>query len=447
MISCRISGQNLPPELQRWIEGLPDTLIRNFVKWGLLDGQRAYAGKLLSEHIQDWRQDIIARGKTQFYADGQHYRVSRIFATARFNFFTDISASKLQQEISKLKTTVKVKGEDGELIEKVKGDASQTTKNYYLKACQQFCRWIVKDGRVLHNPLEHLSPSKAQRQKRAALELDEVRVLLAYTEAAEVSYGLAGYQRAMLYHFAAETGFRASEIRALKVSDFDFRNGHVTLDGQHTKNRQDAQIPLKTSTAEKLKVFFRGKLPETKAFKLPYKTNMARMLRKDLEDAGIEVKEDRGKVDFHGLRHTFGTMLAAAGTHPKAAQLLMRHSDINLTMSRYTHVLRGQELAAINSLPDLDRLPESQKQRATGTDNKPVDAMSNLLPLLLPKSDDLSGFSATNLDDKATQSGSDTNPVSKPKSANLSEKQGISEMGRSGFEPPTHGFSVRCSTN
>lgn len=84
----------------------------------------------------------------------------------------------------------------------------------------------------------------------------------------------------------------------------------------------------------------------------------------------------RGAVGFHSLRHSFGTMLAAAGVHPKTAQQLMRHSDINLTMSRYTHVLRGQERKAINSLPDLDNLSDNQSQKSTGTDNQSIDAVA-----------------------------------------------------------------------
>ena len=93
----------------------------------------------------------------------------------------------------------------------------------------------------------------------------------------------------------------------------------------------------------------------------------------DLEAAGITSADTgNGKLDFHSLRHTFGTMLAACGVHPKTAQDLMRHSDINLTMSRYTHTLRGQESEAVDSLPDLS-LPNKQAQRATGTDNLAVD--------------------------------------------------------------------------
>jgi hypothetical protein len=49
----------------------------------------------------------------------------------------------------------------------------------------------------------------------------------------------------------------------------------------------------------------------------------------------------------------------------------MRHSDINLTMSRYTHIFRGQESEAIANLPDLP-LPSKQRRSilATGTDGK-----------------------------------------------------------------------------
>ncbi|MBN2844011.1 MAG: hypothetical protein JXM68_13055, partial [Sedimentisphaerales bacterium] len=35
LISCRGSGQTLPVDLQRWIEGLPDSMIKNLVSWGL----------------------------------------------------------------------------------------------------------------------------------------------------------------------------------------------------------------------------------------------------------------------------------------------------------------------------------------------------------------------------------------------------------------------------
>ncbi len=88
---------------------------------------------------------------------------------------------------------------------------------------------------------------------------------------------------------------------------------------------------------------------------------------------GIDCEDNgQGNIDFHSLRHTTGSLLAASGVHPKVAQSILRHSDINLTMSIYTHTLTGQESQAIDSLPDL--LPSKNKQSATATGTDDVTA-------------------------------------------------------------------------
>ena len=42
----------------------------------------------------------------------------------------------------------------------------------------------------------------------------------------------------------------------------------------------------------------------------------------------------------------------------------MRRADINLTLSRYTHLFRGQETKAINALPDLDAGPDARQSHS-----------------------------------------------------------------------------------
>ena len=76
----------------------------------------------------------------------------------------------------------------------------------------------------------------------------------------------------------------------------------------------------------------------------------------------------------HALWATAASLLAASGTHPKVAQSILRHSDINLTMSRYTHVFRGQETDAVAALPDLDAAPAKQSAKATRTGNATAQA-------------------------------------------------------------------------
>jgi len=75
--------------------------------------------------------------------------------------------------------------------------------------------------------------------------------------------------------------------------------------------------------------------------------------------------------DFHGLRHTTESWLAANGVHPDVAQAVMRHSDVNLTMAGCTHTLGGQEAEAVSRLPSLSASTD-QAQKATGTDDAEV---------------------------------------------------------------------------
>ena len=96
-------------------------------------------------------------------------------------------------------------------------------------------------------------------------------------------------------------------------------------------------------------------LPLANVFNMPPSTHTAEMLRTDLQAAGIPYVDAAGRhVDFHALRHSFITALANSGVHPKTAQALARHSDINLTMSRYTHSVLEAQSEALGRLPDVN---------------------------------------------------------------------------------------------
>ena len=241
---------------------------------------------------------------------------------------------------------------------------------------------MILDGRASESPVAHLARINAKtdrRHNRRALEPDEVRRLLESTSRGPRRFGMGGYERVLLYRLATESGLRCKELRSLRVSSFDFERGTVTVSCAYTKNRKMAVLPLKGDTAAELRRFFAGKMPNAKAFGGTYNQltdKTSDMLRADLADAGIAYVDDAERyADFHCLRHTTGSLLAASGVHPKVAQSIMRHSDINLTMSLYTHTLLGQEAEAVESLPDLS-LPSKRSQQAAGTDGKPVETGS-----------------------------------------------------------------------
>jgi hypothetical protein len=163
------------------------------------------------------------------------------------------------------------------------------------------------------------------------------------------------------------------------------------------------------------------------------------------KSAFLAYRDDAGRVaDFHSLRHTFISNLAQAGVHPELTQSLARHSDINLTMSRYTHTTRGEESAALAALPDLspDRRENAQ---ATGTDgqaNLPEVVLANCL--------------AEKVSDGCKTVQSDAVIAAKPnrgeKPRNSREIQqdvhgtsSIDVVRLAGFEPATYGLGNRCS--
>jgi integrase len=69
---------------------------------------------------------------------------------------------------------------------------------------------------------------------------------------------------------------------------------------------------------------------------MPEKT--ARMLRPDLDAAGVPPSVAAKVVDFHAFRHTYITGLVQRGASVKTCQTLARHSTPTLTLGRYAHV-------------------------------------------------------------------------------------------------------------
>ena len=81
------------------------------------------------------------------------------------------------------------------------------------------------------------------------------------------------------------------------------------------------------------------------------------MIRDDARAAGIPIDTADGALDFHSLRVSFVTSLARSGVHPKVAQMLARHSTMELTMRVYTKLGDGEERAGVEALPPLPTKP------------------------------------------------------------------------------------------
>jgi len=328
LINYKVAGEQLDPHLSRWLEqDCPQKLRLRLADIGLLDKQKLNAGKRLIDYLGEFKKSM---------ADSRHAgqttaRIKAIVLGCKFGTWLDVSGPCVDNYIRNM-------------------NVKPQTKSHYVQAYRQFAKWMVRQGYADNAP-EINSISVPVRFERA-FELDEFQNLLQSSFSGPLRYGLTGYQRYLLYRLAVETGLRRGELRSLTPAAFDFKNNTVFVKGENTKNGDDVLQNISAELSTVLQEYVTGKMPHTQLFNIRNKS--AEMVQNDCEAAGIEVENNKGKIKFHSLRHTCGTFLAANGTHPKVIQEIMRHKNINLTMSRYTHTLRGQKAAAVNKMPKFN---------------------------------------------------------------------------------------------
>ncbi len=445
--SLRAAGETIPPDLTRIVESMPPAVLGKLAGWGIIPASRLSAAKPLTDHLADWHAALLAKGTTAKQANLVNGRARTIIDGIGAGSFSNVTGEKVASYLADLRERL-----------------SQRTSNFYLVALGGFLRWAVRERRIVENPIAHLGGVQVtDATVRRALSADEQRWLLNVTEREPARFGMSGPERALAYHLALTTGLRASELAALTVSSFDLRADPptVSLPAAKTKNRRGACQPIPRGLAETLRRFLGLKAPGARALNLPSKHRTAAMLRADLtaarsawlnhaSDPADRAEREQseflrhdgsaGRIDFHALRHSFGTGLALAGTPPKIAMDLMRHGTIGLTMDLYSHTVVADRAAALEAaLPDLT-VPPAEAIVLTGTDQRPSRAGA-LSPALSPrggfrrKSADVGGLCATNATGRETSK----NP------RETAENTELTSPRPAGFEPATPGLGNRCS--
>lgn len=334
-------------ELLSWFKNQEPEVLAKLERIGLWESEAA--SKRLAEHLGDFEAAVKANGAAPEQARLVRYRAERVLVEAGCKTLDCLKPSKTRDVRTIILTAI------NDLKAKSKRFSVQT-KKFYLAAVKQFTAWLVPE-RLTADPLVRLKISEAADpvHERRALTIAEATALLEATAAAPERWGMTGPERALLYRLALETGLRAGELRSLTRASFNLDSDPpvVFLAGKFTKNGDPATQPLNDDLVGPLKAHLKDKLPGAPAFTIP-KVHTVRMFKSDLKAAGIEYRDDSGRVaDFHSLRHTFITNLARAGVHPSVAQELARHSSITLTMNHYTHTVLKDKALALAKLPKL----------------------------------------------------------------------------------------------
>ena len=204
-------------------------------------------------------------------------------------------------------------------------------------------RWELTD----RNPIDLVRQRGGRRCIPRLLAPGEIRLLLDQ---------LGNPYRAMVL-VAACLGLRASEIMGLQWGDFNWedftvliRRGVVNGKTGDTKTEASRKAlpvdPRLVAPLAELRKRSLHKSPQDWVFanRAGRPRGQQNILQRHLRPAAV--RAGIGKIGWHTFRHSYSTMLRAAGADIKVQQELLRHSTIQSTMNVYTQAVPEQKRAA-----------------------------------------------------------------------------------------------------
>lgn len=151
-------------------------------------------------------------------------------------------------------------------------------------------------------------------------------------------HALGNLRLATLVLAALDTGFRASELEAVRWADVSFERNEISVASGYTKNGDPRRNPMTTRLREMFTLLKGNEKvdPQAPVFG-PYRYHKAFWTARDAAKLGKDVV-------FHTLRHTFISRLVRAGVDLRTVQELAGHREIKMTM-RYAHLAPDAEAA------------------------------------------------------------------------------------------------------
>ena len=395
----------------------------------------------LTEHLKAYIRSLKAAGRSKRHMSDTKRLATQIAADCGFRTLRDIEASKVESWLaSKLDADMAARTRNS-YLQALNGFCSWCVKNQRLtanpirsieKADVESDRRLVRRAMVedelqrllyitrlrplaefgretIRKPADEVT-GKRDTWKPAPLTYETIeaaakraRQRLTDKPARIEELEALGRERALVLKTLVLTGLRVGELRSITIGQvhLDCPMPYIELNAADEKNRHGSDLPLRADLADDIREWLRsrqatstlridgsGALPsDTPLFYVP--TGLLRILDRDLQAAGIEKVDDRGRtIDVHAMRHTFGTMLSRNGVQPRTAQAAMRHSKIDLTMNVYTDPRLLDVAGAMDALPSfpLNSSPhEPEMVTATGTVGPPDSSLSRqLAPVLAP---------------------------------------------------------------
>jgi integrase/recombinase XerD len=211
----------------------------------------------------------------------------------------------------------------------------------HLTTLRSFYGFLLREGLVEADPMEHLRSPKQWQTIPKFLNLEEIEKLIGAPETTRPR-GLR--DRAMLELLYA-SGLRVSELCRVGIGDLNLELGVLRTTGKGNKQRL---VPVGKEAVRAVEDYLqngRGALLKRRASRYLFITARGGCLTRQafwklLAGYGRKVGIFHGLTP-HVLRHSFATHLLEGGADLRSVQVMLGHADISTTQI-YTHVMRSR---------------------------------------------------------------------------------------------------------
>jgi integrase len=216
---------------------------------------------------------------------------------------------------------------------------SPSTIDTTLNPLRAIYRRALARGEIGVNPCRGLElPKGGERRDRIASPEEAVKLLSVLPAGDRALWATAMY-----------AGLRRGELRALDVASIDLASGVIRV--ERSWDDIEGPIGLKSKAGKRkvpIAAVLRDYLDEhllDKTAGLTFGQGSEPFNPQKLTQRADEAWEEAElqRITLHECRHTFASLMIAAGVNAKALSTYMGHANISITLDRYGHLMPGSE--------------------------------------------------------------------------------------------------------
>jgi integrase len=247
------------------------------------------------------------------------------------------------------------------------GGANPSTIRNTLDPLRAIFRWAEERELIERNPTLRVKVPKVEGRRDRIAPPEEAEKLLA----------VLPIEDRPLWATAMFAGLRRGELRALRCDQVDLAGGVLRVlrswdqvegevEAKSDAGRRTVPIPAVLRDVLDEHLLRSGRSGEELIFgRTPSDPFVPSTVRLRAIEAWEEARLDA--ITLHECRHTYASLMIAAGVNAKALSSYMGHSSITVTLDRYGHLMPGNEREAAELL-------DAFLARGRGGNNRPSGA-------------------------------------------------------------------------